>query len=171
MRLLLINVQTLPLPVPGNGVNNRHRKYSLRNKAKIKIIRDTVRATNPTIVILTETKHVSAEQAKSFKLASNYTLMMETHNSRENRQGGVIVIQKRGTARVDFDSIMTSVHGPHSVSVRLNIDNADVIFTAIYGPNEASDMVNSEYFTEINNNLATLTHSGGETKIVAGDLQ
>ena len=170
MRILLINVQTLPLPVPGNRLHNNYRKYSNRNKAKIKIIRDTVRATNPTIVILTETKHIAAEQATSFKLASNYTLLMETHNTRENRQGGIIVMQKRGTAIVDIDSIITAVQGPHSVSVRLNVDSADIILTAVYGPNESTDNLNSEYFNEINSNLALLTQTGCETKIVAGDF-
>ena len=170
MRIILINVQTLPLPIPGNRLNNRHRKYSIRNKAKIKIIRDTVRATNPTIVILTETKHVSTEQATSFKLASNYTLVMECHNTRENRQGGILVMQKKGTAVIELDSVIAAVQGPHSVSVRLKVDSADIILSAVYGPNEATDTLNSEYFNEINSNLALLTHTGCETKIVAGDF-
>ena len=167
MRLLIINTQTLPLPAAGNRLNNNYRRYSIRNRAKIKIIRDTVRATNPTIVIFSETKHISTEQATSFKLASNYRLLMETHNTQHIRQGGIIVMQKKGTATIYIDTIIASINGLHSVSVMLNVNTADVILTAVYGPNETADQMNSAYFNEINTTLSALTLTSTETKIVA----
>ena len=55
MKILVLNVQTLPFPTQGKD----KKSYNKRNQKKIKIIRDTILADKPTQHTNLYTKHIT----------------------------------------------------------------------------------------------------------------
>ena len=164
MKILVLNVQTLPFPTQGRD----KKSYNKRNQKKIKIIRDTILADKPTIIVFTETKHISYGQAQALAIP-NYTLTMETHNTDKEHKGGIVVMHRTNSITVDTETIKAATNGLHTICVKFHYKDKNIILGAIYGSHEA-DRISSSYIDQLSENMDSLTTTGNEIKIIAGDF-
>ena len=94
---------------------------------------------------------------------------METHNTDHEHKGGIMVMHRTNSITVDTETIKAATNGPHTICVKLHYKDKDIILGAVYGSHEA-DKISSSYFDQLSENMDSLTVTGNETKIIAGDF-